>query len=438
MFEKNIEEALKNETLKNNLWKAVNHTLSSRKQVLNNYPNWEFLRESAENIRKFSIDNLVKLWDEAKNNILKRGGNFYFAEDSKEAKKIIEGILKDYKNSIIVKSKSMVSEEVGIRKSLEKNGFEIYETDLGELIVQWEGKPPSHITAPAIHLSRQEIANIFENKFNIKTSDEPEVLTKTAREFLREKFLNAKASIVGANFIVSENGSLVLLENEGNIRFCLEIPELVIVLTGYEKIIPKLDDLKVLLKILPPSATGQLQNCYTSFVPLNKKHHLIVLKSFRKEILNSNFKEILNCIRCGACINSCPVFSIIGGHSYNSVYPGPIGIILSFYNQKKSISKRLLNFCSLCIACTEICPVKIPIHKIILNERNLTKKNIFEKMAIIFLKFFSYKILFNISFKIFNFLPSFLKNKIQKGWIYKREIIDIKDKDFFKIWKEKN
>lgn len=437
MFEKKIEEAVKNETLKNNLWKAVKHTLSSRKKVLNNYPNWEFLRDEAEKIRKFSIENLDKLWEEAKENIIIRGGSFYFAEDSESAKKIIEGILKDYKKSIIVKSKSMVSEEVGLREYLEKSGFEIYETDLGELIVQWEGKPPSHITAPAIHLSRYEIAKIFEKKLNIKTSDEPEVLTKIAREFLREKFLNAKASIVGANFIVSENGSLVLLENEGNIRFCLEIPELVIVLTGYEKIIQKLDDLKVLLKVLPPSATGQLQNCYTSLVPLNKKHHLIVLKSFRKEILNSNFKDILNCIRCGGCINVCPVFSIIGGHSYNSVYPGPIGIILSFYNQKKFLSKKLLNFCSLCIACTEICPVKIPIHKIILNERNLIKKNIFEKIAVKFLKFFSYNILFNISFKIFNFLPFFLKNKIQKSWTYKREIIDIKDKDFFKRWKEK-
>lgn len=438
MFEKNIEEALKNETLKNNLWKAVNHTLSSRKKVLKNYPNWEFLREKAQNIREFSIENLDYLWEEAKNKIIKRDGNLYFAEDEKEAKKIIKEILKSYKSEKIIKSKSMVSEEIALREELEKDGFEIYETDLGELIVQWEGKPPSHITAPAIHLSRYEIANIFEKKLNIKASSEPEVLTKIAREFLREKFLNAKASIVGANFIVSENGSLVLLENEGNIRFCLEIPELVIVLTGYEKIIPKLDDLKVLLKVLPPSTTGQLQNCYTSFIPLNKKHHLIVLKSFRKNILKSNFKVILNCIKCGGCINTCPVFSIIGGHSYNSVYPGPIGIILSFYNKKKFLSKKLLNFCSLCLACTEICPVKIPIHKIILNERNLIKKNIFEKIAVRFLKFFSYKILFNISFKIFNFFPFFLKNIIQKRWIYKREIIDIKSKDFFKRWKEKN
>jgi len=438
MLEEKIKSSLANETLKKNLWKAVNHTLLSRKKILSNYEDWETLRERAHNIRKNSIENLDTLWEKAKDKINERGGNFYFAENEMEAVLLIKNILKDFKNFPIIKSKSMVSEEVNLREQLEKNGFDIYETDLGELIVQWEGKPPSHITAPAIHLSRYEISKIFKKKLNINVSSEPAELTKVAREFLREKFLKARASIVGANFIAAENASVVLLENEGNIRFCLSSPEKVIILTGYEKIVEKIDNLKVLLKILPPSATGQLQNCYTSFFPIDKRFHLIVLKSFREKILSSEMKEILYCIRCGACINTCPVFSLIGGHSYNSIYPGPIGLILSFYNQKKFLSKEILNLCSLCHACTEICPVKIPISEIILKERDLIKKNILEKFFVNFLKFLSNKFFFNLSFKIYNFFPLFLKKLIQKRWTIKREILNIKEKDFFKLWKEKN
>ncbi|MEJ5166549.1 MAG: lactate utilization protein B [Thermoanaerobaculia bacterium] len=437
MIKEKIKASLQKETLKNNLWKAVKHTLLSRKKIVESYSNWEELREKAFKIRKTSIENLDKLWEGVKNKIQSRGGNFFIVEDEKEALKIVEDILEKHKNFPIVKSKSMVSEEVGIREYLEKKGYEIYETDLGELIVQWEGKPPSHITAPAIHLSRFEIAKIFEEKLNLKVSSEPEELTKVAREFLREKFLKAKASIVGANFILSENGSLVLLENEGNIRFCLNIPEEVIILTGYEKIIPKIEDLIVFLKLLPPSATGQLQNCYTSFVPLGKKHHLIVLKSFREKILNSERKEILYCIRCGACINTCPVFSTIGGHSYSSVYPGPIGLILSFYNLP-SLSGDILNLCSLCFACSEICPVKIPIPEIILKGRASVGKGFLERFISKSSKIISNRYFFNLTFKVYNFLPLFLKKIFMKKWIYNRNFLDVKRKDFFKLWKERN
>lgn len=437
MIKEKIKTSLHQETLKNNLWKAVNHTLLSRKKILESYSNWEQLREEAFKIRKASIENLDKLWEEVINKIQNRGGHIHFVENEKDAWKIIEDVLEKHKNFPIVKSKSMVSEEVGLREYLEKKGYEVYETDLGELIVQWEGKPPSHITAPAIHLSRFEIAKIFEEKLNLKLSSEPEELTRVAKEFLREKFLKARASIVGANFILSENGSLVLLENEGNIRFCLNIPEEVVVLTGYEKVISGMEDLKTLLKLLPPSATGQLQNCYTSFVPMGKKHHLIVLKSFREKILESECKEILYCIRCGACINTCPVFSLIGGHSYSSVYPGPIGLILSFYNLP-SLSGEILNLCSLCLACSEICPVKIPIHKIILKERASVEKGFFEKFISKSSKIISNRYFFNLIFKIYSFLPLFLKRIFMKGWAYNRDFLDIKRKDFFKLWKEKN
>lgn len=438
MLKGKIKNSIKDETLKSNLWKAVNHTLSSRKKVLENYPDWENLRDEGYEIRRKSIDNLDDLWEKAKRKIEERGGSFHFAKDYEEAKKFSEDILKKYKEYPVIKSKSMVSEEISIREYLEKKGFEIYETDLGELIVQWEGKPPSHITAPAIHLSRKEISKIFEEKLKIKTSDEPEELTKIARNFLRDKFLKAKSSIVGANFIVSENGSLVLLENEGNIRFCLQIPEEIVVITGYEKIIPNLDNLKIFLKLLPPSATGQIQNCYTSFVPLNKKFHLIVLKNFRKKIFKSDLKEILYCIRCGGCINTCPVFSLIGGHSYSSVYPGPIGLILSFFNKERKLSKNILNLCSLCLSCTEICPVKIPIHKIILKERNAIKKSLFEKLFIKILTLISKKYFFELSFNFYKLIPFFIRKIISKKWLYKREDLKIKSMDFFKLWKKKN
>lgn len=437
MIEEKIKEALEDETLQNNLWKAVNHTLISRKRIVENFSNWEEMRDEGFEIRRNSIDNLEKLWEGVKIKTLERGGSFHIVERERDAQILIENILRKYKNSPIIKSKSMVSEEVGIRDYLEKKGYEIYETDLGELIVQWEGKPPSHITAPAIHLSRYEIVKIFEEKLNKKISSNPEEITKTAREFLREKFLKARASIVGANFLISENGTLVLLENEGNIRYCLNIPEEVVILTGWEKVVPRMEDLKTLLKLLPPSATGQVQNCYTSFVPLGKKHHLIILKGFREKILESQMKEILYCIRCGACINVCPVFSLIGGHSYSSVYPGPIGLILSYYNLPH-LSKKILNLCSLCCACSEICPVKIPVHKIILNERKIAKKTFFEKISVLFLKLFSRKLFFDSILKIYNFFPLFLKRLFMKKWIYKRNFLELKRKDFFKIWKEKN
>lgn len=434
---KKIPLSLEKDTLKNNLWRAVNHTLQSRKRIIEKYPDWEQLRERAFHLRKYSIENLEFLWKEVEKKILERGGSFYIVNNEEEARKLAENILQKFKGVPVVKSKSMVSEELRLRDYLIEKGYEIYETDLGELIVQWEGKPPSHITAPAIHLSRFEIARIFEEKLGIKVSSEPEELTGVAREFLREKFLRAKASLVGANFIVSENATLVLLENEGNIRFCLNIPQEVIVITGYEKIISRMEDLKTFLKLLPPSATGQLQNCYTSFVPLGKKHHLIVFKGFREKILESKYKEILYCIRCGACINTCPVFSLIGGHSYSSVYPGPIGLILSFYNMP-SLSAEILNLCSLCLACTEICPVKIPIHKIILKERALVEKDYFEKFIAKSSKVIASSYFFDMIFKIYNFLPAFLKNILMKKWIYKRDFLDIKKKDFFRLWKEKN
>lgn len=427
-----IVEAIRDEKLKSNLWRAVNHSLESRKKVIErNYKNWEELRTKAKEIRKFSCENLEKLWEEAREKIERRGGKIFFAKSKEDALKIAEEVLKEYRYSPIIKSKSMVSEEIELRSYLEKKGFEIYETDLGELIVQLEGKLPSHITAPAIHLSKEEISEIVKSKLGLEVSNKEEEITLCIRNFLREKFLNAKASITGANFIVSENGSLVLFENEGNIRYCLNVSEKVLVITGYEKIIPKIEELKIFTKLLPVSATGQYQNSYTSFYPIDKKFNLIVLIDFRKKILNSNLKEVLYCIKCGCCLNSCPVFSIIGGHSYFSVYPGPIGIMLSIFSNPK-YSKKILNFCSLCLACTENCPVKIEIHKIILKGRSF-----FANKALNFFGLISKKSIFDFSFNLYNLLPFFLKEIFMKNWTYNREILDFKKKDFFDLWKSK-
>jgi len=446
-FRSAVGAALGDETLRRNLIKATTHSLAARRAVIDaQYPGWDDLREQARVIRKCSLDGNAALWMQARRAIEARGGGFTLASTRNDAVDTVARDLEPYRDAPVVKSKSMVTEELGLREDLERSGFEVYETDLGELIVQWEDRPPSHITAPAIHLSREQIGRIFEKKLAVPYTSDPVELTALARVFLREKFLKARAGVTGANFIVAETGTLVLLENEGNIRLTTSLPEKIVAVTGLEKIIPTLEDLKVLLRLLPVSATGQFQNCYTSFIPLGKGHRLVVYDGWRSRLLqNEEFRDILLCIRCGACLNICPVYGLLGGHAYQSVYPGPIGVITGpFLTQRRKAeggrlkAEQNLKLSSLCGACTDICPVKVPIHATILKLRGAASKPWWERAAFGLGRLTSRPVFWNVALRLARWTPGWIADAAARPWSKERGPLRPSKESFASLWKKRS
>ncbi|MEJ2716535.1 MAG: LutB/LldF family L-lactate oxidation iron-sulfur protein [Deltaproteobacteria bacterium] len=310
------------------------------------------------------------------------GAIVHRARDGAAAREIVGSILKDRGVSKVVKAKSMISEEIGLNTYLEEQQVEVVETDLGEYIVQLAGERPSHILAPAIHKSRQQIGKLFAEKLDSPYYDDPRILTSIARKALREKFLSAEAGITGANFAAADTGSLAIFTNEGNGRMVTTLPPLHIAVLSIEKVIPSLGDLATFIRLLPRSATGQVLSAYLSVVTGTRKEgeatgarelHIVLLDNGRWEILDGDYWEILKCIRCSACINACPVYRTVGGHAYNTTYSGPMGIVLSALLDGMERSHPLLDATTLCGACDEVCPVKVPLTKLFyaLRERKV-------------------------------------------------------------------
>lgn len=446
-----VDGALADATLVRNMVKATGHSLEARRAVVAaRYPDWEALREKAHAIRRRSLDQNAALWAQAEAAIRRRGGELVRAPGGEDAVGAVLEALAPFKGSPVVKAKSMVTEELGLREAMEARGFEVHETDLGELIVQWERRPPSHITAPAIHLSREQIGRLFAEKLGVPYTADPVELTGLARRFLREKFLAARAGVTGANFIVAETGTLVLLENEGNIRLTTALPERLVAVTGMEKIVPTLDDLKVLLRMLPVSATGQFQNCYTSFIPLGRRHRLVVYEGYRRALLDDpEYRDILLCIRCGACLNICPVYGLLGGHAYRSVYPGPIGVVTGPFlsgSGKLKVGSRgdgrrraidNLKLSSLCGACTDICPVKVPIHYTILKLRARASKPSTERLAFGMGRILSEPSLWRAATRAGSCLPRFLADWVARPWTRERGPLTLARRDFAALWKKR-
>lgn len=352
----------------------------------------DHLRELAGNIKQHTLENLTHYLEATTTKLEANGAKVHFAKDGLEANQTILNIMREAGTKRMIKSKSMVSEEIHLNAFLEKNGCESIESDLGEFIVQLDEDMPSHIVTPIIHKNRRQIAETFEKNGIGDYNDDPEVITRRARSYLRQKYIDAEVGLTGANFISAESGRVVLVTNEGNARFSIAANKTHIVLVGIEKLVPRDKDLALFLNLLARSATGQQLTVYTQFINGPKlpdqpdgpeNMHVVFLDNGRSDILGSEFSSILRCIRCGACLNVCPIYRQTSGHAYRAVYPGPVGAVLSplLAGKKYPEFADLPKASSLCGACNEVCPVNIPIPELLLRHRNKAKEEHIKKAS---------------------------------------------------------
>ena len=378
-FDQNAHLALQDSQLRGALANLAKTFGERRKTAIQSVDNWEGLREKARQIKDETLLHLDKYLEKFVENAEQAGAKIHWAIDGNEANEIILGLIKECNATNVVKAKSMVSEEIHLNAALEKQGIFPVETDLGEWIIQLANETPSHIVVPAIHKTKRQIADLFVEKVGISETEDVDVLTQTARNLLRQKFAESEIGISGVNFGVAETGTILILENEGNIRLTTGVPKTHIAVMGIEKIVPKLTDLDVFLKLLPRSGTGQRLTTYQSLITGIKRDkdaegpdelHLVLLDNGRSKMLaHPVTRQSLACIRCGACLNACPVYQQIGGHAYGSVYPGPIGAVITPQLIGLEKTKQLPFASSLCGACREVCPVKIDIPELLLHLR---------------------------------------------------------------------
>jgi L-lactate dehydrogenase complex protein LldF len=378
-FDRNAKAALNDVQLRGALRNLANTFGERRKTAIATVENWEDLREKARSIKEETLLHLDAYLEEFTANAEQAGAKIHWARDAKEANSIVLNLLREKNASKVVKSKSMATEEIHLNYALEKAGINPVETDLGEWIIQLAKETPSHIVVPAIHKTKKQIADLFTEKVGIEPTDDVAVLTKTARDILRSKFAEAEIGISGVNFGVAETGTILILENEGNARLTTSLPQTHIAVMGIEKIIPKFTDLDVFLKLLPRSGTGQRLTTYQSLITGTKRNaadegpeevHIVLMDNGRSAMLaHPTTRQSLACIRCGACLNACPVYQAVGGHAYGAVYPGPIGAVITPQLIGIGNAKQLPYASSLCGACREVCPVKIDIPELLLHLR---------------------------------------------------------------------
>jgi L-lactate dehydrogenase complex protein LldF len=358
---------------------ATSRFVGGRAARVAELPQWEQLRQIGSDIRQHTIENMDVYLTLLEEKVVAAGGHVHWAETAEDARRIVLQIAKENNVKNVVKSKSMATEEIELNHALEAAGIEALETDLGEYIIQLAGTGPSHIIVPAVHLKKEEIAALFSEKLDIDAPTDPIELARIAREVLREKFLNAEMGISGGNFLIAETGTLVMVTNEGNGRMCTTMPDLHVAVVGIDKVVPDWESLTVFLKLLARSATGQKLSTYTQFItgPRRaegefgpKEFHLVLLDNGRSKILKDPIgRDVLKCIRCGACANVCPVYKNVGGFAYGSFISGPIGAILSPQMLGTQAARELPYASTLCGACADVCPVKIPIPTILRHLR---------------------------------------------------------------------
>lgn len=407
-------------------------------------------RERAKNAKWRAIEMLDQQLEQFEMLFTQRGGKVIWAETADQALAEIDKICKEKNCKTVVKSKSMVTEEIHLNKFLEKQGIESIETDLGEYIQQLDGEAPYHIVTPAMHKNKEDVAKLFADKLGTSPNLTPEQLTMVARHKLREKFAGAEVGITGANFIISDIGGIAITENEGNARLSCALPKTHIAIVGIEKVLPAMSDLGLFWPLLATHGTGQKVTVYNTIVTGPKQPgetdgpeemYLILLDNGRTNLLqNAKTREALYCIRCGACLNACPVYKNIGGHAYDTTYSGPIGSVITPHLKEMDDYKHLSNASSLCGNCTQVCPVRINLHELLLENRKESVEfgmaSLGEKLAWKAWKTAS------LNRKMMNMGSGKIKNRIVnmifKGWTANRNRLNFTEKTFNQLWEERN
>lgn len=381
-FQERARQALSDVSLQRAMAKARGGFVDHRRDAVDALPEFDAIRDAARDIKDHVLANLDGYLELYEQKVIENGGQVHWARDADEACRIVAKICKDAEAKTVTKGKSMVSEEIHLNPVLEAAGMTVVETDLGEYIVQLAGETPSHIIAPAVHKTREQITDLFhEHHSPLGYTDrvtQREALVNEARSVLRERFVAADVGITGANFLVAETGANVIVTNEGNGDLTSCLPRVHIVTAGIEKVIPSLDDLSVLLRVLARSATGQEFSAYTSLYSGPRRtdemegpeaYHVVLLDNGRSRLLGGQYQPMLRCIRCGACLNHCPVYGAIGGHAYGWVYSGPMGAVLTPLLNGFDQAMDLPNACTLNGKCKEVCPVRIPLSDLLLKHR---------------------------------------------------------------------
>ena len=414
------------------------------------FDNVMLARERAKNAKWEAIEHLDQYLEEFEKKITARGAKVIWAENAEQALDAVGAICKEKNCKTLVKSKSMVTEEIHLNRFLESKGIESVETHLGEYIQQLDGEPPYHIVTPAMHKSKEDVARVFADKLGTAPGLSPEELTIIARNKLREKYVQAEIGVTGANFIVADVGGIAVTENEGNARLSCAWPKTHIVIVGIEKVIPSLEDIALFWPLLATYGTGQQVTVYNSLVMGPRQANetdgpeemfVILLDNGRTNLLaNPKTREALYCIRCGACLNACPVYKNIGGHAYETTYSGPIGKVITPYLKGMDEYKHLSYASSLCGNCTEVCPVRINLHELLLENRHEAvlqgTSSIAERLAWKAWKAAS------LSRNMMNMgngrIKNWVVNKVFKGWTAHRSELDFSQKTFNQMWQEKN
>ncbi len=375
--------ALEDATLQSSISTLSEKWASQRQVVVNDLPEFEALRNEARDIKNHVLSHLDLYLEKFEEQVVRNGGKVHWASTSEEANEIVLEICKSVEAKRITKSKSMVTEELELVPFLSQHDIEAVETDLGEYIIQLRGERPSHIVAPAVHLNKEQISETFYEHhqklgFNEKLTERADLVGE-ARQVLRKKFLAADVGISGANFLVAETGTIVLVTNEGNAELTTSLPDTHIVITGIEKIVPTLEDVSTFIRLLARSALGAEISAYTSFITGKRRleeldgpdnFHVVLVDNGRSDMLGTEFQDMLRCIRCSACLHHCPVYLSVGGHAYGSVYNGPMGAVLTPQLANLDETSHLPNASTFCGRCEEICPVRIPLPRLMRAWRN--------------------------------------------------------------------
>ncbi len=440
----NIQSALADPKLQTAIYTGTGRLAEGRRKSL--LPDWQELRQHAHDIKRHTLENLDYYLEELERNIESRGGKVIWASTAAEACDFIQNLAHERGVNLVVKSKSMTTEEIHLNERLEHSGVEAVETDLGEYIIQLSHETPYHIIAPALHKTREQVAELLGQPLDAS----PEQLTKVARKRLREKFLSAGMGITGANFLIADSGAIVLVENEGNARLSSSAPDIHVAVAGIEKVIPRAQDLAVFLKLLARSATGQPLSVYTSFLAGARREgepdgprefYLVLLDNGRTKILADKGKrQSLNCIRCGACLNACPVYRKIGGYSYPWVYSGPIGKILTPQFMGLDHDPWLPFASSLCGACGEVCPVKIEIPRILLELRQEIASGPHKQSERLAFRMFAWVMRHPSIYTLFRWVRRMKRLPAAgplKAWLSQRDLPKLPPKSFRELWRER-